>query len=213
MAPASTSVLWLSGRASELVTRRSRVRQLLLEVLRFFFRASCVTNSKNIFLNARIIAQLCVILICSSRSESRRIGRSEVLARFASRKCDPSAMEWQVTCTIRVRTCLETKPHARTSKAVSYQQEQKPVWDRLESNVLENFCFWSASNQNTAPIVPNGFSSKFQGVDELKTIHSHSSENWTAAWLAQFYVRGIIRWVNLKRCPTLLRLLTLMITF
>ena len=80
-----------------------------------------MTDSRNIFLNARIIAQLCVILICSSRSESRRIARSEVLARFASRKCVPSAMESQVTCTIRFRSCLETKPRARTSEAVSYQ--------------------------------------------------------------------------------------------
>ena len=84
-------------------------------------------TQKNIFVNVRIIAQLCVFLICSSRSESRRIGRSEVLARFASRECDPSAMEPQVTCTIRVRCCLETKPRARTSEALSYQQEQKPV--------------------------------------------------------------------------------------
>lgn len=128
-------------------------------------------------------------------------------------KCDPSAMESQVTCTIRVRSCLETKPHARTSEAVSYQQEQKPVWDRLENNFMASFFFWSASDENTAPIAPNGFSSKFQGVDELKTIHSHFSENWTAAWLAQLYVRGIIRWVNLTRCPALLHPLTLVLTF
>ena len=36
VAPASTSVLWLRGRASGLVTRRLWVRQLLWEVLRFF---------------------------------------------------------------------------------------------------------------------------------------------------------------------------------
>lgn len=150
-----------------------------------------LTQKKNIFLNARMIAQPCVILICSSRSESRRIGRREVLARFASRKCDPSSMESQVTCTIRVRSCLETKPRALTWEAVSYPQEQKPVWARLENNVLESFFFWSARDQNTASIAPNGFSSKFQGVDNLKTIHSHFSENWTATWLAQFYiVRG-----------------------
>lgn len=66
-------------------------------------------------------------------------------------------MESQNTCTIRVRSCLEIKPRARTSEAVSYQQEQKPVWDRLENNVLESFFFWSVSDQNTAPIAPNGF--------------------------------------------------------
>ena len=168
----------------------------------------CHWLKKKIFLNARIRAQLCVILICSSRSESRGIGR-----RFASQKCDPSAMESQVTCTIRVRSCLETKPRACTSEAVSYQQEQKPVWDGLENNFLSSFSFWSASDQNTAPIVPNGFSSKFQGVDNLKTTHSLFSEKWTAVWFAQFYVRGIIHWVNLTRCPTLLHPMTLMLTF
>ena len=63
------SPMWFSGRASELVTRRSYVR-LLLGVFRFFSLATCVTESTNDHLSHVTVTCRCIVTAALSRITS-----------------------------------------------------------------------------------------------------------------------------------------------